>query len=184
MRPAVDGAHERNRTADLLLTMQMLYRLSYVGGDAARRTARRVRRPASPESASLFGARKYPYQGKNPRPAFSPTSRRSSVNYEPSTVIEAETTVNKKFAADFEVRGEAPRYWIFASFAAAGTLPERRPHGSIHRKAAVGSITRQVSRNATVGRCGKMWMEGSGREKSGAGNGIRTRDPQLGRLTL
>ena len=25
------GAHERNRTADLLLTMQMLYRLSYVG---------------------------------------------------------------------------------------------------------------------------------------------------------
>src|SRR5262249_38294934 len=26
-----DGAHERNRTADLLLTMQMLYRLSYVG---------------------------------------------------------------------------------------------------------------------------------------------------------
>jgi hypothetical protein len=34
-----DGAHERNRTADLLLTMQMLYRLSYVGGDAARSTA-------------------------------------------------------------------------------------------------------------------------------------------------
>ena len=27
------GAHERNRTADLLLTMQMLYRLSYVGVD-------------------------------------------------------------------------------------------------------------------------------------------------------
>src|SRR5215217_3156860 len=31
-----NGAHERNRTADLLLTMQMLYRLSYVGGEAAR----------------------------------------------------------------------------------------------------------------------------------------------------
>ena len=30
-RPAQSGAHERNRTADLLLTMQMLYRLSYVG---------------------------------------------------------------------------------------------------------------------------------------------------------
>ena len=28
---ADNGAHERNRTADLLLTMQMLYRLSYVG---------------------------------------------------------------------------------------------------------------------------------------------------------
>src|SRR5438552_3383436 len=28
---AQNGAHERNRTADLLLTMQMLYRLSYVG---------------------------------------------------------------------------------------------------------------------------------------------------------
>ena len=25
------GAHDRNRTGDLLLTMQMLYRLSYVG---------------------------------------------------------------------------------------------------------------------------------------------------------
>src|SRR5688572_31847126 len=66
MRPAVDGAHERNRTADLLLTMQMLYRLSYVGGDAARRTARRVRRPASPKSASLFGARKCPTKAKLP----------------------------------------------------------------------------------------------------------------------
>ena len=30
-RPRHGGAHERNRTADLLLTMQMLYRLSYVG---------------------------------------------------------------------------------------------------------------------------------------------------------
>jgi hypothetical protein len=30
-RFADNGAHERNRTADLLLTMQMLYRLSYVG---------------------------------------------------------------------------------------------------------------------------------------------------------
>src|SRR5437867_9917591 len=29
--PVHGGAHERNRTADLLLTMQMLYRLSYVG---------------------------------------------------------------------------------------------------------------------------------------------------------
>src|SRR5262249_51775801 len=29
--PFERGAHERNRTADLLLTMQMLYRLSYVG---------------------------------------------------------------------------------------------------------------------------------------------------------
>jgi len=29
--PTRSGAHERNRTADLLLTMQMLYRLSYVG---------------------------------------------------------------------------------------------------------------------------------------------------------
>src|SRR5262245_45170131 len=28
------GAHERNRTADLLLTMQMLYRLSYVGASS------------------------------------------------------------------------------------------------------------------------------------------------------
>src|SRR5215472_5196680 len=26
-----DGAHDRNRTGDLLLTMEMLYRLSYVG---------------------------------------------------------------------------------------------------------------------------------------------------------
>ena len=26
-----DGAHDRNRTDDLLLTMEMLYRLSYVG---------------------------------------------------------------------------------------------------------------------------------------------------------
>ena len=30
-----NGAHERNRTVDLLLTMEMLYRLSYVGGAAA-----------------------------------------------------------------------------------------------------------------------------------------------------
>ena len=29
-----NGAHERNRTADLLLTMQMLYRLSYVGASS------------------------------------------------------------------------------------------------------------------------------------------------------
>ena len=31
---AQNGAHERNRTADLLLTMQMLYRLSYVGASS------------------------------------------------------------------------------------------------------------------------------------------------------
>ena len=37
VRDAGNGAHERNRTADLLLTMQMLYRLSYVGGDAGAR---------------------------------------------------------------------------------------------------------------------------------------------------
>src|SRR2546427_5927855 len=36
VRDAGNGAHERNRTADLLLTMQMLYRLSYVGSGAAR----------------------------------------------------------------------------------------------------------------------------------------------------
>ena len=36
VRDADNGAHERNRTADLLLTMQMLYRLSYVGSGAAR----------------------------------------------------------------------------------------------------------------------------------------------------
>ena len=35
-RVADNGAHERNRTVDLLLTMEMLYRLSYVGGAAAR----------------------------------------------------------------------------------------------------------------------------------------------------
>src|SRR5262249_41621289 len=29
--PHADGAHDRNRTGDLLLTMEMLYRLSYVG---------------------------------------------------------------------------------------------------------------------------------------------------------
>ena len=31
----VDGAHDRNRTGDLLLTMEMLYRLSYVGETSA-----------------------------------------------------------------------------------------------------------------------------------------------------
>jgi hypothetical protein len=30
-RPGDDGAHEQTRTADRLLTMQVLYRLSYVG---------------------------------------------------------------------------------------------------------------------------------------------------------
>src|SRR5262249_42241594 len=43
-----NGAHERNRTADLLLTMQMLYRLSYVGseqpGQPGERTAESTRR--------------------------------------------------------------------------------------------------------------------------------------------
>jgi hypothetical protein len=42
---ADNGAHERNRTADLLLTMQMLYRLSYVGGGAARGTTGTRSRP-------------------------------------------------------------------------------------------------------------------------------------------
>ena len=31
MPPAFAKAHEQNRTADLLLTMELLYRLSYVG---------------------------------------------------------------------------------------------------------------------------------------------------------
>src|SRR5262252_6303931 len=31
VHPHADGAHDRNRTGDLLLTMEMLYRLSYVG---------------------------------------------------------------------------------------------------------------------------------------------------------
>ena len=31
MHDMVDGAHIRTRTGDLLLTMQMLYQLSYVG---------------------------------------------------------------------------------------------------------------------------------------------------------
>jgi hypothetical protein len=32
------GAHERNRTFDLLLTKEVLYRLSYVSNDVIRRT--------------------------------------------------------------------------------------------------------------------------------------------------
>ena len=36
---AEDGAHERNRTFDLLLTKEVLYRLSYVSNDVERGAA-------------------------------------------------------------------------------------------------------------------------------------------------
>jgi hypothetical protein len=57
-RDADNGAHERNRTADLLLTMQMLYRLSYVGGGAARSTGQVKRGPslAPSKRRPWFGA--------------------------------------------------------------------------------------------------------------------------------
>ena len=35
-RPLNRGAHNRNRTGDLFLTKEVLYRLSYVGGKANR----------------------------------------------------------------------------------------------------------------------------------------------------
>src|SRR5258708_4038618 len=73
IRVADNGAHERNRTADLLLTMQMLYRLSYVGGAAARgKTQTRSRADpyallSQPRSAPTFE-----FEAKNPERPPSP----------------------------------------------------------------------------------------------------------------
>ena len=49
------GAHDRNRTDDLLLTMEMLYRLSYVGLRRPRRPMTRQRGDHRREDASCFG---------------------------------------------------------------------------------------------------------------------------------
>ena len=49
------GAHDRNRTDDLLLTMEMLYRLSYVGLRRPRRPMTRQRWDCRREGASNFG---------------------------------------------------------------------------------------------------------------------------------
>src|SRR5262245_27918730 len=95
-RVADDGAHERNRTADLLLTMQMLYRLSYVGSGAARGDngirdgrARRSRSHWAPTS---------PIRANYPDPTL-PLAKGSPVTCELVNLREAEVAVNKKFAA-------------------------------------------------------------------------------------
>src|SRR5262249_58297377 len=72
VRDAGYGAHERNRTADLLLTMQMLYRLSYVGSGAARgkigceQGPHPACGPQAPRNAKALVNR-----AKNPVPTFS-----------------------------------------------------------------------------------------------------------------
>jgi hypothetical protein len=86
VRDAGNGAHERNRTADLLLTMQMLYRLSYVGSGAARGKIGCEQEPL-PERAAPQGANKlenFGEQGKKsrPDPLLSEKGRRLVANRE------------------------------------------------------------------------------------------------------
>ena len=67
---ADNGAHERNRTVDLLLTMEMLYRLSYVGSAAA--LSCMVRRgPFRPDvyTVTRRRLRDASTQGRKPQPA-------------------------------------------------------------------------------------------------------------------
>ena len=53
IRKRRDGAHEQNRTADRLLTMQVLYRLSYVGSSKSFSGAKLLERETGFEPATL-----------------------------------------------------------------------------------------------------------------------------------
>ena len=96
---ADNGAHERNRTADLLLTMQMLYRLSYVGGGAARGTTGTRSRP-TPLRSRGDPARRQRLKTKNPvQPNSSLEKGRGSC--EPQTLLAKGTLGQQEICALF-----------------------------------------------------------------------------------
>ena len=94
VRDAGYGAHERNRTADLLLTMQMLYRLSYVGSGAARGKIGCEQGPY--ESRGPTWRLAFSNRAKNPVPTLS-SWKKVAGGRESANVGNGKDAVNKKF---------------------------------------------------------------------------------------
>ena len=142
--------------------MQMLYRLSYVGSGAARGKIGCEQEPtehAAPQRRQ--NCESSVYRAKNPIPTFS-SRKKVAGSREPKNLRGAEHGVNGKFGVHFHILTEASR------------LPAR----SIHAPGSWGKAPKLLpSRQFGA-------VDNRGEVKNGAGNGIRTRDPQLGRLTL
>jgi hypothetical protein len=138
--PSKGGAHERNRTADLLLTMQMLYRLSYVGAIDGPLRQHRAGTHAGMRAATKDNAAQRPTREDAPSQADPRSSKvvrggmRAPESKDPLSGLSMQNSASFRFAP-------------------------------------------AASDSDLVGNSGR-------RGKDGAGNGIRTRDPQLGRLTL
>jgi hypothetical protein len=159
-RLADSGAHERNRTADLLLTMQMLYRLSYVGGDAARGTTGTRPRPARVPSGDPTRRQRLD-KAKNPDRPSSPLEE-GRRRCELQRVRAPEPTVNWKFGLSFRLFGSEPH-----------VAPERgsRVHVPVAPPTAcVGPVsvfhreweTSQVADTGPIRLCGLRWKTGAG----------------------
>ena len=110
-----NGAHERNRTVDLLLTMEMLYRLSYVGGVATRGIKpKRDRGLVSLKIASPVSANEIIQTQKNPfgLPLPMQEGRRS---------LRTENGIRRRTCSQQEICG------LFGSRASGGGSGSRSP---------------------------------------------------------
>src|SRR4029453_12835956 len=93
----IDGANERNRTADLLLTMQILYRLSYVGVEEARGTTASAT-DVAPAHFRADTARRQTLDTRQKTPTGPPLSiEEGRRRCESQKVRTCKPTVNKKF---------------------------------------------------------------------------------------
>ena len=155
--PHADGAHDRNRTDDLLLTMEMLYRLSYVGahdrdhpsgqrGSDAERKERLTGRCGRAGSARVCEEKTHHPEGDllDRRPSWGVARIRESRPRSPRR--QRETSEKSRLAA---------------------------PAGIIPQDATTSQWQRGISLRTQIHRT-----------EYGAGNGIRTRDPRLGRPML
>ena len=157
VHPRADGAHDRNRTGDLLLTMEMLYRLSYVGAHdrdhpSGQRGSDAERKERWTGRCGRAGAARVCVEKTHHPEGVSLAGSRLGVSRETGNLGSEAPAVNAKLGR-FRVcgggKGQPLKDATILPWATRNLRPDQ-----IHR-----------------------W-------EYGAGNGIRTRDPRLGRPML